>query len=196
VIHSGLVRYHESLQPLLHDIDTVHQHPDNYNQGDLDAIVESIEVNGMYRPIFAQTGTGVIVAGNHTWEACKHLGATQIPVVYLQVSDTEAVRLLVADNRTASLARPNIAQLTSLLQRLDAEVTLGGTGYTPDDLTALVELAQMEPAYDEYATWPTLAFTVHPTVKAAFTDLTSEAIDMADKFELLLRLAGWDGSKR
>ena len=185
------IRFHPDLKALLVPVDEVQPHPNNWNNGDTEAIAESIEVNGMYRPLYAQRSTRYIVAGNHTWYACKSLDAERVPVIWLDIDNTAATRILIADNRIASLARPDTAALVALLASL-AETDLGlhGTGYIPDDLEQLTAIADLEPGYDEYGTWPTLCFTIPPHLKDAFEHGTSEAIDMRDKFEVLLRLAG------
>ena len=142
MIISGLVRFHDDLAGLLTPIDDVQQHPENYNNGDLDAIVESIEVNGMYRPVYVQKDTGYIVAGNHTWLACKMLEATEIPVVYVDLDQHQARKILVADNRIAQLARPDDAQLLDLLDRIAVDDGLTGTGFNEDSIEALRLLQQ------------------------------------------------------
>ena len=134
---SGLVRYHDDLSQLMTPIDDVQQHPENWNNGDLDAIVESIEVNGMYRPIYVQKDTGYIVAGNHTWLACKMLEATEIPVVYVDIDNHAARKILVADNRIAALARPDDGQLLDLLDRIAVDSGLQGSGYDENSVEAL-----------------------------------------------------------
>ena len=139
---SGLVRFHDDLAPLMQPIDSVQQHPENYNNGDLDAIVESIEVNGMYRPVYVQQSTGYIVAGNHTWLACKMLEATEIPVVYVDLNQHQARKILVADNQVAKLARPDDAQLLDLLDRIAVDDGLAGTGFNEDSIEALRLLQQ------------------------------------------------------
>lgn len=195
MIQSGGVRYHDDLEHNLVPIEKIHRHPENYNRGDVEAVAESIEVNGMYRPVFVQKSTGYIIAGNHTYEACVYLGATQIPVVLLDVTDTEAYRIMIADNRIASMAMPDNNGLVNILAKLTVdEKGLAGTGVTTDDFTVLQKLAEMEPAYDEFGTWPTLTFTIHPRIKTAFMHMTREADTDPDRLELIMRLAGWDGS--
>lgn len=184
---------HEDLRPLLVDIDTVTQHPQNYNNGDVEAIAESIEVNGMYRPVFVQKETRHIIAGNHTWEACKTLGATQIPVVLLDVDDTTAVRIMLADNRTAALARPDNAALLRLLDQIATNDTLHGTGFNDFDHEALRHLAEISTEYDEFAQWPMIQVRVPPHVRSAYLHMTDVAVGDRERFELLMRLAGWDG---
>lgn len=137
MIISGEVKYHDALGPMMVDIDTVTQHPDNYNNGDIEELAVSIEVNGMYRPIYTDATTGYILAGNTTWAACKMLRATIIPAVPLVVDDVTADRILSADNAIASLARPDDGMLLQLLERLAANDALTGSGHGLDDIERL-----------------------------------------------------------
>jgi hypothetical protein len=194
MIHSGLVTYHADLAGLLMPIDDVHPHPANYNNGDVEALSESIEVNGMYRPIYVQKTTGNIIAGNHTWVACKGLGAEEIPVVMLDVDNTTALRIMLADNRVAALAVPDNALLLELLDHLADADSLMGTGYKEYDHEVIRKLTEMDNTYDEFATWPTICVQVPPHVRKAYFTMTEAAVGDRERFELLLRLAGWDGS--
>lgn len=113
-------------------------HPRNARNGDTDAIVESIRVNGVYRPLYVQTSTHEILAGNHSYEAVQLLGGEKVPVVLLDVDDETALRILVTDNRTADLGMYDDGLLVDLLDELNAQPTgLLGTGYRPDDLADL-----------------------------------------------------------
>jgi ParB-like chromosome segregation protein Spo0J len=138
--HSGQVRFYDDLTPLMVDIDSVQQHPENYNNGDTDAIIESILVNGMYRPIQVQKSTNYVIMGNHTWAACKELGAKSIPVIWMDDDDVAALRKLVADNAIANLARPDTAALLELLDRIyeDSDNTYG-TGLDENDVARMRE---------------------------------------------------------
>lgn len=195
-VRSGMVQFHDSLEPLMRRIDDVQQHPENYNCGDTEALSESIMASGMYRPIYVQKSTGYIVAGNHTWMACKELGAEQIPMVMLDVNDTTARRIMVADNRIASLARPDNGQLLALLDRITAEdQSLMGTGFKDFDLEALRKLADIPVEHDEFGQWPTLSFQVPPATKRAFMEMTEVAGGDRERFELMMRMAGWGGKE-
>lgn len=197
MIHSGQVQFHEDLGPLLRDIDSVMSHPDNYNNGDIESIMESIVVSGMYRPVYVQKSSGRIIAGNHTWAACKELGANQIPVVELEVSDDTAIRLMIADNEIAKSSKPDIAQLVKLLDVLnERDHGLMGTGIIDqglEQLRALADTPFVDPS--EHMQWPSLCFQVPPHVKAQFLAMTDQAGGDRERFELLLRLAGWDGKR-
>lgn len=134
MLHTGLVLIHDDLAPLLVPIDNIQPHPRNYNNADLERLAESIENNGLYRPVYVQKSTGYILAGNHTWHACKSLDAEQIPVIVLDVDDHAATRILIADNRIAALARPDDALLLNLLDELGRNQELPGSGYTEDEI--------------------------------------------------------------
>lgn len=125
------VRFAEGVRPLLVPIDRVHQHQDNPNNGDLDALIESIQINGFVTAVTADAKTGNIIAGNHRYQALHALGATEIPVIWVDHMDASgAVRYMVADNRTGKLAILDDTALAALLTNLsDTDLGLAGTGY-------------------------------------------------------------------
>lgn len=192
-IRSGRVRFHDALAPMLVRIDTVQPAPFNYNNGDVEAVVESVATSGMYRPIFTRKETGEIIAGNHTWMACKELGSDVVPVVALDVDDIGAKRIMVADNQTARLAKPDPGLLQVLLDEIDDASGLMGTGFNDHDLEVLRALNDIPLDTDEFGQWPTFTVKLPPHVLQGFMHMTREADDDRARFELLLRLAGWDG---
>lgn len=130
------VRFADGVKPLLAPIDMVHQHAENPNQGDLQALVESIEINGFVTAITADAHTGNIIAGNHRYQALVQLGATHIPVIWVDHMDaTGAKRYMVADNQTGHLAVMDDAALLEILKDLheSSELGLAGTGFSEND---------------------------------------------------------------
>jgi hypothetical protein len=135
------VLFHESVQANLVPIETVSQHPQNPNNGDVEVVADSILAHGFYNPVVVQKSTGRIVAGNTRYAALLSLGETQIPVVSVDISDEQALRILIVDNRTSELGVRDGHELAALLRQLDAsDEGLMGTGYTPDDYTELRRL--------------------------------------------------------
>jgi hypothetical protein len=133
------VVFHPDLTPLLVPIDRVAPFPRNPRVGDVDAIVASMEANGVYQPVVAQRSTGYVLAGNHRLHALHALHADQVPVVWVDVDDDRAARLALVDNRTADLASYDAERLLDLLADLDG-TTMGllGTGYDHDDLDSIL----------------------------------------------------------
>lgn len=113
-------------------------HPANPRKGDVDAIARSVQANGFYGAVVAQRGTGYILAGNHRWRAARGEGLRQVPVLWVDCTDDEARRILLADNRTNDLAGYDQEDLAKLLDEMRAGDGLDGTGWTPADLDALV----------------------------------------------------------
>lgn len=114
-------------------------HPKNPNRGRTDAIEESLQENGFFGAIVAQRSTGRVLVGHHRLEAAKEQGATQVPVLWVDVNDQRALKIMLADNRTAELAHRDAEALASLLSELNLDGGLTGTGYEQDDLDKLLE---------------------------------------------------------
>ena len=98
------------------DINSVETHPKNVRQGDIGAISESLKAHGQYRPIVVDKRTNRILAGND-----------------------EALRILLADNRTTDLASYDNDGLEELLKELaSSDKGLEGTLFDGDDLDSLI----------------------------------------------------------
>lgn len=115
-------------------------HPRNPNEGDVGAVHGSIEANGFYGALIVQESTGYVLAGNHRLEAARQAGLKKLPVIYVDVDDERAERILLADNRTAALASQDKALLADVLRELaETPAGLDGTGYDGDDLDAIIK---------------------------------------------------------
>lgn len=112
-------------------------YPTNPRRGDVDAIAASLQVHGQYRPIVVQESSRQVLAGNHTMKAAKKLGWKKIKVVMVNVSDDEARKIVLADNRLTDLAQYNEPLLKSLLEALP---DLEGTGFTQSEVETLDRL--------------------------------------------------------
>lgn len=124
------ITLHEANQT---SIRSLKPHPKNARRGNLDLITESLATHGQYRPVVINQD-GVILAGHHVVQAAKKLGWTQVATVTVTVNDAQAIKILLADNRTADLASYSEPQLLSLLESLPS---LDATGYGAADITAL-----------------------------------------------------------
>lgn len=123
-----------ALEYLAVPIGKVRSHPQNPRLGQVDVIVESLASHGQYRPIVVQRSTGHILAGNHTWMAAKQLGWDAIAVVYVDVDDDQAARIVLVDNRSSDLGTYDTAGLLDLLEQLD---DFTGTGWDESDVDRL-----------------------------------------------------------
>ena len=133
-------------------------HPRNPRKGNVSLIADSIRANGFYGAVVAQQSTGYILAGNHRWRAAAEAGMPDVPVLWVDVDDERALRILLADNRTSDVASNDPTVLTELLKALP---DLTGTGYQPDDLKALLaDVTMPDPVQDELPPVPVEPVTV------------------------------------
>lgn len=119
-------------------VDTLQEHPNNPRDGDVGAIVTSLQRNGMYRPLVVQRSTNFVLAGNHTLRAARLVMMPQVAVVFADVDDATAARILLVDNRASDLASYRDEELAALLHDLATNNDLLGTGYSPDDVDDLL----------------------------------------------------------
>lgn len=112
--------------------------PGNPNEGDLDVIAESVDELGFYGAVIAQKSTGKILAGNHRFMTAADAGAETLPVIWADVTDEDAAKILAVDNGSNRRGTVNRSALLALLQPMES---LRGTSYTADDLMQLLKEA-------------------------------------------------------
>lgn len=139
-------------------IDSIEPHPDNPNEGDVGAISESVDAldGAFYNIVFVQKSSGRIIAGEHRWRTLKARGSDVAPVVFLDVTDEQALRIMIGDNeipRRRSRAREDLLGqlLVDLAQQSDAGLL--GTGFDDADLDLLLAQAVAPHAFDPNAEW-------------------------------------------
>lgn len=120
-------------------------YPGNARRGDLDAIRDSLRVNGQFRPLLVQASTGYVLTGNHTMDAMLAEGWEEADTCEVDVDDDAARRIVVADNRTSDLGTYDDRALLTLLRELGEDMS--GTGYSLDDYDDLLAaIEESDPA--------------------------------------------------
>jgi len=116
----------------------------NAREGDVGAIAESLTANGQFRPLVCRMD-GTVLIGNHTLFAARSLGWTELAVVYLDVNDEQATKIVLADNRTADLATYDATTLSNLLMSIKK---WDGTGFDADDVQDIVNGGAVRPGHN------------------------------------------------
>lgn len=120
------------------EVSTLTTHPRNARDGDIGAIITSIQENGWFGTVVAQKSTRYILAGNHRFQAARQLGLTHVPVFWVDCDDDRALAILIADNRTSDIGRWDEQGLVDILSDLHQSNMLLGTGYDAEDLAKLL----------------------------------------------------------
>lgn len=131
------VDFATDVRPFLVDINTVEEYPNNPRIGDINSLVASISANGFYTICLVQDSTGYVVAGNHRRKALQRMGSGLIPVIRQEMSDDDARRIVLADNRTSDLSYYDDPTLFDLLSQMEGD--LRGTGYDQASYNLLLQ---------------------------------------------------------
>lgn len=141
-------------------IDSLEPYPGNPNRGDVDAIGDSVDANGWYGTVVVQTSTRRILAGHHRIQAATERGAARVPVVWADVDDAAARRIVVGDNQIPRNADTDDDALRALLDSIHgSDGGLLGTGYGETDYQALLRRLAGPAIEDEVPTVPTTPTT-------------------------------------
>lgn len=119
------------------------RYPNNPREGDIGAISESLRILGQYRPVVVNKRNNQILKGNHTVAAASALGWTDVAVVWVDVDDEQATKIVLADNRTADKATYDNDLLLATISLLDS---LEGSGFDDEDVADIASGKSSTPA--------------------------------------------------
>jgi ParB-like chromosome segregation protein Spo0J len=171
-------------------------YPGNPRLGDVDAIADSMDENGIFDAIVVQRSTGYVLDGNHRYLAMQQMGEERAPVIFVDVDDERAKRIVLVANKTNDDSTYDEGALASLLQSLP---DLDGTGYTDDELSDLLDhiadpldLDELEDEFgepEESDLWPKIIVQVPHDIKKRFdAALALDELDHLPEHERLARI--------
>ncbi len=130
----------------VHDLSNDPANARKHNDKNIDAIIASLRRFGQQKPIVIDRNN-IVRAGNGTLEAARRLQWESIDCVVTSLNGSDAVAYAIADNRTAELAEWDedtlAAQLNGLLT--ESEELALSAGFTPEEIEAMLALAEDEP---------------------------------------------------
>ena len=120
--------------------------PGNARRGVVSGIKESMRLNGVFAPLVVQQSTGMIMIGNHRFQALQQLHKedpenwpAEAACVILDVNDNRANKINLVDNKTSDDAAWDDRLLAEQLQEvLEEQHSLEGTGFDEDEFNAIV----------------------------------------------------------
>lgn len=136
----------KDLKPLAVAIDELELLPGNPRKGDIDAVAASLDRFGQRKPIVARLVDRTVIAGNHTLQAARKLGWSEIAVVWVDDDDAHAKAFALADNRTAELGSYDDEALLRLIEEVqleDAEL-LESAGWDEQSVLDLISELDVE----------------------------------------------------
>jgi hypothetical protein len=115
------------------------------------ALDESARTNGQYRSVVArrlEDGALQLLAGHGTVGAFRRQGAGEVRVEVIEADDTEARRIVLADNGTSRNASYDESLLLDLLDAASKDGGLGGTGWDGEAYKELLDAADEGNPFD------------------------------------------------
>ncbi len=120
------------------------ENPRIHNRRNIDAIKDSIQKYGQYRPFVVNQRTGKIAVGNGMLTAMKELGFTKGNAIFMDLSEEDFRLLSIADNRSADMSVEDPMILLKRLKSIPEELR-DLTGYSKVDISIL----ELENEYGE-----------------------------------------------
>lgn len=122
-------------------LSTLKDWPGNPKTHDVPMLVSLMQRNGRYGVVYVQSSTRRILAGHGRRKAYRKLRVTAVDVLWLDVPDDVAARIVAADNRSAELGGYDGNALAAYLREQEAAGNLDGTGYSSDDVATIARAA-------------------------------------------------------
>lgn len=110
------------------------------NDEAVEPIMASIREFGFGAPIVARQATREIIAGHTRWRAACQLGLERVPVRFLDITEEQAHRLALADNKLGEISKWDITELSNIFADLSAASidSVKGLGFSKEEIDKLV----------------------------------------------------------
>ena len=108
-----------------------------HNEKAVEKVVVSLKRFGWGAPIVARKADLRIIAGHTRWLAAKKLKHKLVPVRLLDLSEADANKLAIADNKLGEIAEWNNDQLAALLVAMPPE-DLADIGFSGEEMDRLL----------------------------------------------------------
>ena len=117
------------------------KNPNTHPEEQLKRLGAIIRGAGWRNPITVSTRSGLIVRGHGRLAAAQMEGLTEVPVDYQNyASDAEELADLVADNRIAELADPDMQKLAEIFEEIvSSDTSIDMTGYTFSEYSEIAD---------------------------------------------------------
>jgi len=110
--------------------------PRRRDDATIDKVAASITEFGFAAPIVARAATREIIAGHARWQAAQRLGLALVPVRFIDLTEAQAHKLALADNKLYELSEWDPTKLHALLSELQP-TELPALGWSDHELKRL-----------------------------------------------------------
>ena len=111
------------------------------NDHAVDNLKKSIEMYGFTSPIIVRKATNQVIAGHTRLKAALSLGLKTVPVRFLEISESKARELAIADNKIGEIATWNDDELVTQILAMEEErgdIDFSDIGFSADEIEELI----------------------------------------------------------
>jgi ParB-like chromosome segregation protein Spo0J len=111
------------------------------NDHAVDNLKKSIEMYGFTSPIIVRKATNQVIAGHTRLKAALSLGLKTVPVRFLEISESKARELAIADNKIGEIATWNDDELVTQILAMEEErgdIDFSDLGFSEDEIAGLL----------------------------------------------------------
>lgn len=110
------------------------------NSEAVEPVMASIQEFGFGAPIVARQETREIIAGHTRWLAAQKLGLERVPVRFLDITEEQAHRLALADNKLGEISTWDINELAGIFSGLAVASAdaVKGLGFSKEEIDKLL----------------------------------------------------------
>jgi ParB-like chromosome segregation protein Spo0J len=111
------------------------------NDHAVDNLKRSIEMYGFTSPIIVRKATNQVIAGHTRLKAALSLGLKTVPVRFLEISESKARELAIADNKIGEIATWNDDELVTQILAMEEErgdIDFSDLGFSEDEIAGLL----------------------------------------------------------
>ncbi len=131
------------------------------NAETVDKLMRSIKEFGFNTPIVVNSD-GVVITGHARLKACRKLGYKEVPCVVVDLTDEQAKKYRIADNKIAELSEWDEQQLYKELQEIGSAIDLEDIGFSDDEIQSVLGAMSAELERVDIATVTPVAAVVEP----------------------------------
>jgi hypothetical protein len=112
------------------------RNPNKHSEEQVERLMAALSRDKQTRPVLARRANQMLIAGHGVHTAARRLGWTEISVIFLDVDQANADRIMLADDRLSNLSELDDRRVADLMKEIGQGDWLS-TGYSVEEANKL-----------------------------------------------------------
>lgn len=119
------------------------RNPNKHSEDQINRLMASLRRDGQTRPVLARKANNMLIAGHGVHTSARRLGWERIQVIFLDVDQPTADRIMLADDRLGTLSELDHRRVADLMKEISEGDWLA-TGYTVEEASKLFDSSEIK----------------------------------------------------